>query len=234
MKHTPWAGSFFLALLVLGSYCPLAAGQNKTAVIDSDQALTVAFSPDGRMLAAAGFGKAMLIWDARTGNVLHSLEGPKRTTRRSIAFSPDRKTLIGCGDDGVVHLWNAQTGTLDRSISGPDGVYLIPSIAISPDGKNLAVAYGKPQDQGRRSTSELALVELKTGKIQWSRKRDEGVSSIAFAPDGETLAIADGAVHLLNARTGEQIKQLRKHDVGEQRDPVVGLADVPASPLHSG
>ena len=120
MKHTLSAGSFFLALLVLGLYCPLAVGQ-KTTVIDSDEALTVAFSPDGSMLAAAGFGKAFLVWDARTGNLLHSLEGPKRTTRRSTVFSPDSKTLIGCGDDGVVHLWNAQTGTLDRSISGPGG-----------------------------------------------------------------------------------------------------------------
>ena len=121
MKHTPWAGSFFLALLVLGLYCPLAEGQKSATAIDSEQALTVAFSPNGRMLAAAGFSKAILIWDARTGNALRTLEGPKRTTRRSIVFSSDGKLLIGCGDDGVVHLWNAQTGALERSFPGQTG-----------------------------------------------------------------------------------------------------------------
>lgn len=209
MKNIPWAGSFFLVLLVLGLYCPSASGQKKTAVRDSDEALAVAFSPNGRLLAAAGSGKAIRIWDARRGNVLHSLEGPKRTYRRSIAFSPDGKTLIGCGDDGVVQLWNAQTGTLDRSIAGPDGVSVMPSIAVSPDGKNLAVSYVKIQDQGRRSTSEMTLLELETGKIQWSHK---GVSCVVFTPDGKTLAVADGTVHLLNAETGTPIKNLRIED----------------------
>ncbi|HEY7427089.1 MAG TPA: hypothetical protein VH682_22835 [Gemmataceae bacterium] len=211
MKHTPWAGSFFLALLVLSLYCPLAAGQ-KTTGIDSDQALTVAFSPNGRMLAAAGFGKAILVWDARTGNVLRSLEGPKRTTRRSIVFSPDSKTLISCGDDGVVHLWNTQSGALERSFPGPDGVQHIQSIAISTDGMKLAVAHARLQDQGRRSPSEVALLDLKTGKAQWTRSGDKWVYSVAFAPDGNTVAAADGAVHLLNTRTGERIKSLRIKD----------------------
>src|SRR5262245_55584260 len=94
MKNIPWAGSFVLALLWLGLCRPPAAGPKDT-VIDSDDPLAIAFSPNGRILAAAGFGKAILVWDARKGNVLCSLEGPKRTTRRSIAFSPDDKTLIG-------------------------------------------------------------------------------------------------------------------------------------------
>jgi Tol biopolymer transport system component len=209
MKHTLRAGSLFLALVVLSFHCSLAAGQKKTTARESDEALAVAFSPNGRLLAAAGSGKAIRIWDARTGNLLHSLEGPKRTYRRSIAFTPDGKTLIGCGDDGVVHLWNAQTGTLDRSIAGPEGVSVMSSSAISPDGKNLAVVYYKIQDQGRRSTSELRLLEFETGKIQWSHK---GASCVAFAPDGKTLAVADGTVHLLNATTGTPMKDLRIED----------------------
>lgn len=123
MKRTLSAGSFFIALLVLGLYCPLAGGQKTTVIdVEIDQALTVAFSPNGRMFAAAGFAKAILLWDARTGNVLRSLEIPKRTAHRSIVFSPDGKLLIGCGDDGVVHLWNTQTGALEHSFPGPAGV----------------------------------------------------------------------------------------------------------------
>jgi hypothetical protein len=211
MKRTPSAGSFLIALLVPGLYCPLAGGQ-KTTAIDTDQALTVAVSPNGRMLAAAGFGKAILLWDARTGNVLRSLEGPRRTTRRSIAFSPDGRTLVGCGDDGVVHLWNTQTGALERSFPGPDEVQHIQAIAISPDGIKLAVAHARPQDRDRRSPSEVTLLDLKTGKVHWAWIGDKWVYSVAFAPDGKTVAAADGAVHLLNARTGERIKSLRIED----------------------
>ncbi len=211
MKSTPSAGFFFLTLLVLGLSCPLAAGQ-KTTIIDDDRALTVAVSPNGRMLAAAGFGKVILIWDARTGNVLHSLEGPKGTARRSIAFSPDEKTLIGSGDDGVVRLWNTQTGALERSFPVPDGVQWVPSIAISPDGTKLAVAHARPPDQGRLSPGKVTLLDLKTGKVHWAWTGDKWVHSVAFAPDGKAVAAADGAVHLLNARTGEQIKGLRVED----------------------
>ena len=212
MKHTPWAGSFFLALLVLGLYCPLAEGQKSATAIDSEQALTVAFSPNGRMLAAAGFSKAILIWDARTGNALRTLEGPKRTTRRSIVFSSDGKLLIGCGDDGVVHLWNAQTGALERSFPGPDGVQDTQAIASSPDGMKLAVAHARPPGQDRRSPSEVTLLDLKTGKVDWAWTGNKWVYSVAFAPDGKTVSAADGAVHLLNARTGERIKSLRIED----------------------
>src|SRR5262245_47110309 len=78
------------AILCLGLFGPAVAAQTARSVaVDSDTVLAVAVSPDGRMLAGGGFGKAIRIWDARTGELLRSLEGPKRTTRRSIAFTPD-------------------------------------------------------------------------------------------------------------------------------------------------
>src|SRR5262245_20291223 len=90
----------------------VAVRAQETIVVDSDTVLTVACSPDGRLLAGAGFANAVKIWDARTGELLRSLEGPARTTRRSIVFSPDGQRLLGAGDDGVVRVWHAWTGKL--------------------------------------------------------------------------------------------------------------------------
>src|SRR4051794_20107425 len=85
-----WSGISFLAPLLLGLHCPFVSGRDVNfLMVESDNVLTVAISPDGRMLAGAGFAKAIRIWDARTGELVRSLEGPKRTTRRSIAFSRD-------------------------------------------------------------------------------------------------------------------------------------------------
>jgi tRNA A-37 threonylcarbamoyl transferase component Bud32 len=64
----------------------------------------VAFSPDGRYLAACDEenGPTATIWDARTGKKVRAFGS---TTGYSVAFSPDGKTLAGGGSDGRIHLW---------------------------------------------------------------------------------------------------------------------------------
>jgi Tol biopolymer transport system component len=214
-RHPRWVGFLFPALLVLGLDCSSAAGQKQKSgkvLADSHMAVAVAISPDGRLLAAGGFDKAIFLWDARTGNVLRSLEGPKRTTRGSIAFSPDGKMLFGCGNDGVVHRWNTQTGVLERSYPGPTGVDSMSSIARSPDGKKLAVVYTRYQNKDKLSPCEMTVLDAQTGKILWSRSQDKHIYSVRFAPDGKAVAVADGTVHLLHAGSGEAIKELHVKD----------------------
>jgi WD40 repeat protein len=175
---------------------------------DTDQILAVAYSPDGRWLAGGGFGKAINLWDARTGKVVHRLEAATRPAYRSIAFSPDGKMLVGCGDDGVVRLWNVRTGELERSVAvSTKQAWIVSRIAFSPDGTKLAAASRFKQD---RQFSEVSLLDLKTGKPQWTwaAPGDKWVYSVAFAPDGKTLAASDGQIHLLNAATGAPVKTL--------------------------
>ena len=52
----------------------------------------------------------MLLWNATTGTLIHTLEGDQRNDD-SIAFSPDGKTLASEGLS-TVDLWDATTGTL--------------------------------------------------------------------------------------------------------------------------
>ncbi|SFJ06840.1 Pentapeptide repeat-containing protein [Streptosporangium canum] len=93
----------------------------------------VAYSPDGRHVAAGGDDPAVRLWDARTGRHLHALTGH---TRRiwSLAFAPAGDLLAGAGDDGVAILWNLRPGTAPAQRAAllglPEGW-----AAIAPDGR---------------------------------------------------------------------------------------------------
>ena len=73
---------------------------------ENDYLLCLAYSPDGRSLAAAGKTKTIRVWDPLTGQELLSLDG-HRTQVNSLAFSPDGSTLASCSHDGEVKLWRS-------------------------------------------------------------------------------------------------------------------------------
>jgi WD40 repeat protein len=63
----------------------------------------VAFSPDGSLVATAGCGRTVKLWDVATGQLLRSL--PHADEVMTVAFSPDGTLLASGGYDYEVHLW---------------------------------------------------------------------------------------------------------------------------------
>lgn len=106
----------------------------RTLQIESDKIMSVAFSPDGAMLATASAGGTARIW-SKDGTPLSILKHTSGVT--NISFSPDSQMLLSASTDKMVRLWNID-GTLLKTLKGnKDAVW---SASFSPDGKAIATA----------------------------------------------------------------------------------------------
>ncbi|MBL8186796.1 MAG: serine/threonine protein kinase, partial [Acidobacteria bacterium] len=96
-----------------------------------ERIFSVAFSPDGKLLASAGDAPTIKLWDTTNWREAAALTGHQQLIR-AVAFSPDGKTLASASDDRLVKLWDVATRRELRTIRGHGGrVY---SLAFSPDG----------------------------------------------------------------------------------------------------
>jgi WD40 repeat protein len=96
---------------------------------------SVAFSPDGRLLAAVEWSGCIRVWDPASGKPLCRL-GERDGKVHYVAFSPDGRMLASTGWDEKVRLWEVATGCERRRFRGHRGC--AEGVAFSPDGKTLA------------------------------------------------------------------------------------------------
>jgi len=150
----------------------------------------IAFSRDGRFLAASGVG--ITIWNIARAqwSPLPSgwVETLKNFSERSgrMSFSPDGRVLATASGRRV-KLWRTDNGTLLRSLEGHDGN--VTSITHSPDGRVLA------------STSTDGTMRLwlaNGGFLRTLKGHSSAVYDLTYAPDGRTLAStsADGTTKI--------------------------------------
>jgi len=119
----------------------------------------VAFSPDGKLLAAAEADGFVLLWNPVTGQAvgvpLQAYSGRPVAAVNGVAFSPDGKLLASAGEDGTVRLWNPVTG---QRVGVPLPAYAgqvaaVNGVGFSPDGKLLASA----DEDGTVRTWQISL-----------------------------------------------------------------------------
>jgi hypothetical protein len=191
-----------------------------------------AFSPDGKLIAAA-FRKGLVqTWDTATGSCLRTFNtGHDLAT--CVAFSPNGKLLAaGSGEtsttgtpcldhEGLLKIWDLNTGVEVFSCDSVSAC--VWSVAFSRDGRHLAAAIGNFITTGGHSIipGEVRVWDIITGQEIYSlRGHRDCVWSVSFSPDGKRLASAagpyawpanPGEVKIWDMNTGLEVCTLRGH-----------------------
>jgi WD40 repeat protein len=95
---------------------------------------SVAFSPDGQLVAAGSRSGMIQIWDMATGKTIRSFDA--KHSSYSVGFSPDGRTLGSAGHDGTAYLWEVATGLERKRFTTRGG--LLSALAYAPDGETVA------------------------------------------------------------------------------------------------
>jgi WD40 repeat protein len=168
---------------------------------------SIAFSPDGRLLASGSKDRTIKVWDARTGKLLHTLRGHTASIE-AVAFSPEGR-LLATGDfGGVVYLWDASAGVQRARLYHPERPPgQVWRIQFDGTGQHLAAGGGqgvavwsiRPGARGVDVTLQKALPS-----------RD--VLDLAIHPRGSSLAY-------LSRATPTTPSQLFRYNLDSQDEP---------------
>jgi sugar lactone lactonase YvrE/mono/diheme cytochrome c family protein len=169
--------------------------------------LALAFSPDGREIAAGGY-REVTVWDPADGKVLRRIGNVPRQAQ-GLAWSPDGATLAYAGGTpgsvGEVRLLpNAPTSQPSRLLDRIADVMLC--VAFSPDGTKLAAG---------GADGAVRVYEVATGKrLLLIEQHADWVTAVAFSPDGTRLASSsrDKSARVFDARTGEMTAAYLGHE----------------------
>lgn len=160
---------------------------------------SVAFSPNGKMIATASLDRDIKIWDATTYRELKTITGHSDFVY-SIAFSGDGKRILTGSFDRTARIWDVETGKEVQQLKGHKGP--VQQAVYSRDGRLIATAAGDSTVRIYDAASSEFLLTL--------RGHRNKVESIAFALNSHRIATAsaDKSVRLWDTLSGAELLKL--------------------------
>jgi WD40 repeat protein len=155
----------------------------------------VAVSNDGKLLATASVDYTARIWDIKTRQEIKSIMHTNPVSK--VKFSPDNKEIITAGHQ-TVSIWDIESGKLKTTFIQKN--YFINDLAISPDGKKIAISIGGD------SLNILIFHRGEQPKIDTIKGYRNAVYCLAFSPTGNELAAGydNGLVIIWNLTNGQR------------------------------
>jgi WD40 repeat protein len=194
---------------------------------------SIAFSPDGRLVASANGDRTVTLWDAATGALTRRVTGHLDAVSR-VVFTPDGKTVVSGDKDGTVIVWDALQGLSLWRLEGHD--WDVSGLAVSPDGLLLASgSRGSIRVWDLKSGALLRSVVPPLVRTESGNMIAEGpanVAWLAFSSDGQSLvAGTNGGVARVTLKSWEVEWALGAKSGGEPA--LAGSQDGAAAAMHS-
>jgi WD40 repeat protein len=149
----------------------------------ADQIISVAFSPDGKLVLSSDYEEFINLWDAESGRLLQQICTPEDKTNINVAcLSPDGKSVAAAGYEKT-YIWDMATKNVTILKPAKIDSKHFHAIAYSPDGRWLAVGGNSP----------LLIWDCAAKKVIDTKTRGCLFSALAFSADSKLE---------LNAATG--------------------------------
>lgn len=167
-----------------------------------DSIMSVAFSPDGKILATGDGNGEIRLWQVADGKQLFACKSHADLIK-SVAFSPDGEIIASGSHDKTVRLWDVSTGQCLHVLEGHTS--WVWSVTFIPDSQILATG---------SIDKTVKLWDINTGNCLKTLQGDsDAILAIAINQHGQTLVTGsvDNTVRLWDIATGNCVKTLQGH-----------------------